>query len=109
MVAHIALPNVTGDYTPASLSPVMVTDVLREQLGYKGLVVTDGLDMGALTQNYSNAEIAVKAVVAGADLLLTPVSPLEAKNAILTAVKDGTLSEARIDESVLKILELKLR
>ncbi|MBQ3294790.1 glycoside hydrolase family 3 protein [Candidatus Saccharibacteria bacterium] len=109
MVAHIALPNVTGDYTPASLSPVMVTDVLRGQLGYKGLVVTDGLDMGALTQNYSNAEIAVKAVVAGADLLLTPVSPLEAKNAILTAVKDGTLSEARIDESVLKILELKLR
>lgn len=109
MVAHIALPNVTGDYTPASLSPVMVTDVLRGQLGYKGLVVTDGLDMGALTQNYSNAEIAVKAVVAGADLLLTPVSPLEAKNAILTAIKDGTLSEARIDESVLKILELKLR
>lgn len=109
MVAHIALPNVTGDYTPASLSPVMVTDVLREQLGYKGLVVTDGLDMGALTQNYSNAEIAVKAVVAGADLLLTPVSLLEAKNAILTAIKDGTLSEARIDESVLKILELKLR
>ena len=109
MVAHIALPNVTGDYTPASLSPVMVTDVLRGRLGYKGLVVTDGLDMGALTQNYSNAEIAVKAVVAGADLLLTPVSPLEAKNAILTAVKDGTLSEARIDESVLKILELKLR
>lgn len=109
MVAHIALPNVTGDYTPASLSPMMVTDVLKGQLGYKGLVITDGLDMGALTQNYSNAEIAVKAVVAGADLLLTPVSPAEAKSAILDAIKNGTLSETRIDESVLKILELKLR
>ncbi|MDO5481225.1 MAG: glycoside hydrolase family 3 protein [Candidatus Saccharibacteria bacterium] len=109
MVAHIALPNITGDYTPASLSPKIITDLLKTQLNYSGLVITDGLDMGALTNNYSGTKIAIKAVIAGADLLLTPVSPLEAKSAILSAVKDGTISESRIDKSVQKILELKLR
>lgn len=108
MVAHIALPNITGDNTPASLSPMIISEVLRGRLGFKGIVVTDGLDMGALTENYSNAEIAVKAVEAGADLLLTPVSPLEARDAILTAVRDGVLSEERIDESVGRILRMKL-
>lgn len=109
MVAHIALPNITGDYTPASLSSTIVTDVLKKQLGYQGIVVTDGLDMGALTQNYSNADIAIKAVTAGADILLTPVSPVEAKNALIEAVKNGTITEARIDESVKKIIDLKLK
>lgn len=109
MVAHIALPNVTGDYTPASLSSVVVKDVLKGQMGYDGLVVTDGLDMGALTNNYSNGEIAVRAVAAGADLLLMPVSPAEARDAILAAVEDGTIDAAQIDESVFKILDLKMR
>lgn len=109
MVAHIALPNITGDYTPASLSPMVITDILKGQLNYDGLVITDGLDMGALTSNYSNSGIAVQAVTAGADLLLTPVSPLEAKNAIVAAIEDGTISEARINESISKILEFKLR
>jgi len=108
MVAHIALPNVTGDYTPASLSYEIITGILKSNMNYQGLVITDGLDMGALTENYSNGEIAVKAVLAGADILLTPVSPSEAKTALIDAVKNGTISEARIDESVLKILELKL-
>lgn len=109
MVAHIALPNVTDDYTPASLSSTVVTDVLKNWLGYQGLVITDGLDMGALTQNYSNADIAVKAATAGADILLTPVSPVEAKEALIDAVRDGTITEKRIDESVRKILDLKLK
>ena len=107
MVAHMALPQVTGDETPASLSPVIISDLLRGKLGFKGLVVADGLDMGALTSNYTNAEIAVKAVEAGADLLLTPVSPLEARDAIMEAVQNGALSEERINESVRRILRLK--
>lgn len=108
MVAHIALPSITGDYTPASLSPTIITDILKEHLNYNGIVITDGLDMNALTDNYLNADIATKAVLAGADLLLTPASPLEAKNAILSAVELGTITETRIDESVTKILKLKL-
>ena len=109
MVAHIALPNITGDYTPASLSPIIVTNILKNQLGYQGIVITDGLDMGALTENYRNADIAIKAITAGADILLTPVSPLEARDAILSAIQNGTISENRINESVLKILRLKLQ
>ena len=109
MVAHIALPNVTYDYTPASLSPTLINGVLKKQLKFDGLVITDGLDMGALTNSYSNDEIAIKAVEAGADLLLTPLSPIEAKNAILAAISDGSISEERINESVLKILEFKFK
>ena len=70
MIAHIALPNITGDYTPASLSSKITTDLLKSQLNYSGLIITDGLDMGALTNHYLGAEIAVKAITAGADLLL---------------------------------------
>ena len=104
MVGHIALPNVTGDKTPASLSKVIVTDVLRGQLGFDGLIITDALNMGALTKNYSNKNIYLKAVEAGCDLLLMPENSAEA-----VALIKNNVSEERINESVKRILIFKLK
>lgn len=107
MVGHIAVPNVTGDNTPASLSQQMITDVLRTQMGYKGIVITDGMNMGAITENYSSDEAAVKAVQAGADMILMPEDYENAYNGLLAAVNDGTISEERINESVTRIVKVK--
>ena len=72
MAAHIATPNVTNDGLPASLSYSMLTEKLRGELGYDGVIITDALAMGAIIQNYSSAESAVLALQAGADILLMP-------------------------------------
>lgn len=104
MVGHIAV-NDSG--VPASISEEAVTGVLRGKLGFSGLVVTDALNMGAVTENYTAAEVAVKAVKAGEDLLLMPVSAREARDAIAAAVERGEIVEARIDESVRRILKYK--
>ena len=102
MVGHIALPNVTGDNTPASLSKNLTTDLLRNELGFKGLIMTDGLNMGALTSNYEDAEIYQMAVEAGADLLVLPTDPELA----VQVIKEN-VDEKRIDESVYRILSFK--
>lgn len=102
MIGHIALPQVTGDNTPASLSKTIVTDILKEQLGYQGLVITDALNMGALTKNYSKEEIYTQAIDAGVDLLLMPTGSKEAIELIRK-----NISEERINESVEKILKFK--
>lgn len=70
--------NVIGDNTPSSLSPVMITDILRNEWNYDGIVITDALNMGAIVQNYSSADAAVKALQAGADMLLMPENFQEA-------------------------------
>ena len=108
MVGHIAAPEITGDLTPASLSPALVTGVLREQLGFEGLVVTDSLAMGAITQEYTPGQAALEALNAGCDLLLMPAGLEEAFEAVVTAVENGTLSQERLDQSVERILEYKL-
>lgn len=107
MVGHIAVPQVTGDDTPASLSSQLVQDILRDQLGFNGIVVTDALNMGAIVENYGAGDCAVKALQAGCDVLLMPIDFEKAYNAVLAAAQDGTLTEDRIDESVLKILQAK--
>ena len=107
MAAHISLPQVIGDGTPASLSPVMLTEVLRGDLGFDGLIVTDALNMGAITEHYTAGEAAVKAFQAGADLLLMPEDLPAAYEAILQAVRSGKISEERLDQSVGRILERK--
>ena len=107
MVGHIAVPNVTGDNTPASLSAAMITDVLRTQMGYNGIVITDAMNMGAITENYSSGEAAVAAIQAGADMILMPEDYEEAYNAVLEAVNNGTISEQRINESVVRIVKVK--
>ena len=109
MVGHISVPQVVGDKTPASISSVIINDILKGRLGYKGIVITDSLSMGALTNLYQSDEIAVKAVNAGVDVLLMPQNFNQAYNGLLNAVKSGKISEKRIDESVLKIIEKKLK
>lgn len=108
MAAHISLPNVTGDETPASLSHEIVTKRLREQMGYDGVVVTDAMNMGAVAENYEPAEAAVKALQAGVDLILMPEDFRAAYQGVMDAVEDGTLSKKRIDQSLRRILRLKL-
>lgn len=108
MVGHISVPSVVGDDTPASLSQMMVSSVLREQLGYDGIVITDALNMGAVTGNYSSDQAAVLAVNAGVDMLLMPQDYEAAYNGLLAAVQEGTISEERIDESVVRIVRVKL-
>ena len=90
MVGHISLPAVTGDDTPASLSEKMVSEILRTDLGYDGLIVTDALNMGAITQKYSSSEACVKAFAAGADLLLMPADFQEAADGMMQAVQDNS-------------------
>lgn len=102
MIGHIAFPNLTNDNTPASLSKEIITDLLKNKLGYKGLVITDALNMGALNDNYSDEEIYIKTVEAGVDILLMPNNAKEAINTI----KENIAIE-RIDESVKKILIFK--
>lgn len=108
MAAHISAPHVTGDDTPASLSKIMITDILRGQMGYDGIVVTDAMNMGAVTEQYTSAQAAVKALQAGADLVLMPEDFQEAYQGVLDAVKDGTLTEQRINESVTRIVKVKV-
>lgn len=108
MAAHISAPRVTGDDTPASLSKTMITDILRGQMGYDGIVVTDAMNMGAVTEQYTSAQAAVKALQAGADIVLMPEDFQEAYQGVLDAVKDGTLTEQRINESVTRIVTVKV-
>lgn len=108
MAAHISAPRVTGDDTPASLSKTMITDILRGQMGYDGIVVTDAMNMGAVTEQYTSAQAAVKALQAGADIVLMPEDFQEAYQGVLDAVKDGTLTEQRINESVTRIVKVKV-
>ena len=107
MVGHISVPNVTEDDTPSSLSHYMITDLLRKQMGFEGVVITDAMNMGAITTEYSSREAAVAAINAGADIILMPQSFNEAYTGILSAVQSGDISEERIDESVYRILKLK--
>lgn len=108
MAAHISCPNITGNNTPASLSKVMLSDVLRGQLGYEGIIITDALNMGAIAEGYSSAQAAVLALEAGVDILLMPENFQESYEGILDAVRKGTLTEERINESVKRIIGLKL-
>lgn len=106
MAAHIAAVAVDGD-KPASLSKVLITDVLRGELGFDGVVITDAMNMGAVQNLYSSGEAAVMAVEAGADLLLMPENFQEAYETLLNAVKEGQISEDRIDLSMMRIAVMK--
>lgn len=108
MASHASCPKITGDNTPASLSPKMLTDILRGELGFSGLIITDSLSMGAITESYSPGEAAKLAVMAGADLLLMPSDYAEAYAALVDAVRSGEISEERLDESLRRILQVKI-
>ncbi len=108
MVAHISAPNLTGHDTPASLSDIVVTDILRDKMGYDGLVITDAMHMGAISSKYSSDEAAVMAIQAGVDIILMPEDFHKAYEGVLSAVNSGEISEDRLNESVRRILEVKL-
>ena len=108
MVGHISVPAITGDNTPASLSNAMVTGVLRDQMGFHGVVITDAMNMGAITAGYSSADAAVAAINAGADIILMPDDFKSAYQGVLDAVANGTISEERINESAARIIKAKL-
>ncbi len=109
MVGHISLPNITGDNLPASISPIIINDILREKLGYKGVVITDSLSMGALTDILGADEAAVNAFEAGSDILLMPEDFTLAYDGVLNAVNSGSISEERLNESVVRIIKLKIK
>lgn len=109
MTAHVALPNITGDNVPSTLSPKISTDILRKDLKFDGIISTDAMEMGAIKKTYSDERSAVMAVVAGADVVLLPNSTKVAIDSIEAAVRSGEITEARIDESVRRLLRAKFR
>ena len=107
MTAHIGLPNVTGSDIPSTMSPIILQDKLREELGYQNIIITDGMEMGSITQQYSSGEAAVASILAGVDIVLGPKDFVKAFDAVIKAVENGTISEERINQSVRRILKLK--
>ena len=107
MTAHIAAPNVTGSDIPSTMSSIILQDKLRGELGYQNIIITDGMEMGAITQQYTSAEGAVGSILAGADIVLGPRYFIEAFDAVMAAVNNGTISEDRINQSVRRILKLR--
>lgn len=110
MVSHAMYPQIDPDH-PASLSKAIITDWLRKDMGYNGVVVTDDMDMGALAKHYTFVDMAVQSILAGSDILLVCHEyehMQEAYNGLMKAVKDGRISKERLDESVKRILLMKM-
>ena len=107
MTAHIGAPKITGSDIPSTMSPVILQDKLRGELGYQNIIITDGMEMGAITQQYSSAEAALGSIQAGVDIVLGPKNLVEAFDAVIDAVNKGIISEERINQSVRRILKLK--
>jgi beta-N-acetylhexosaminidase len=108
MVGHIAVPQITGDQTPATLSYTLVTEILKNQLGFDGLIVTDSLRMGAIHGVYQPGEAALLALEAGCHVLLMPSSLSAAFDAVVAAVEAGSFPLEKLDSIVCKVLEFKL-
>ncbi len=110
MTAHVAVPEILGEGAPpATFSPFFLTDLLREEMGFEGVVLTDALRMGAITEGYGAGEAAVRAVEAGSDVILAPADVETAIDAVVRAVESGRLSRERIERSARRILTLKTR
>ncbi len=108
MTAHISVPSLNGGVRePSTLSAEVLTTVLRNQLGFRGLVFTDAMDMSAIARRHSPGEAAVRAIEAGADVILMPADVEKAIDGVVDAVDSGRLDEARLDESVMRILKTK--
>ena len=110
MVSHAMYPQIDPDH-PSSLSKAIITDWLRKDMGYNGVVVTDDMDMGALAKHYTFGDMAVQSILAGSDILLVCHEyehMQEAYNGLMKAVKDGRISKERLDESVKRILLMKM-
>ncbi len=109
MTAHLNVPALDPDNIPATVSSKIVTGVLRDELGFHGLVVTDAMDMQGLAAMFNSGEASVRAIEAGADVLLMPKHPEEAIRGLVAAVQSGRISRKRLDESVNRVLAAKAR
>lgn len=109
MVSHISVSKVTESSTPASMSNLIIQTILRDELGFEKIIITDALDMTSITEHYTSAEAAYNAFQAGADIILMPQNLEEAYAEILYKIKDGTLSQKRLNDSVLRILAVKFQ
>lgn len=107
MISHMAAPALTGSNDPCSLSQIVVTDILRKELGFEGVIITDALNMGAISDYNTSADAAILALKAGCDMLLMPENFEEAYNGVLEAVRNGIISEERIDDSLRRIYRIK--
>ncbi|MDH3272186.1 MAG: glycoside hydrolase family 3 protein, partial [Gemmatimonadota bacterium] len=108
MTAHISVPSLNGGVRePATLSPLVLTNVLRDEMGFGGIVFTDAMDMSAISRRHDSGAAAVRALEAGADVILMPASVEGAVKGIVEAVRSGRLSEARLDASVMRVLQMK--
>lgn len=109
MMSHVAVRNITQNEVPASLSSLMVTDILREELQFDNIIITDAMNMKIITKFYDAGEAAVLAIQAGNDMILMPDDFEAAYDAVYEAVEDGTLTEKQIDQAVSRILTVKIR
>jgi beta-N-acetylhexosaminidase len=108
MTAHITVPSIDPDGLPATASPKVLTNLLRKELGFNGIIVTDAMNMQGFAEQFNSSEGSVRAIEAGADVLLMPPDPERAIRAIAAAVEKGRLTRQRIDESVTRVLAAKI-
>lgn len=109
MIGHIETPLISDTGLPSSLNSDIIQKALREELGFNGVVITDALEMGAIANYYNSSEAAIMAIDAGVDILLMPSNFIDAYDGILSAIKEGKISESRINESLYRILKLKVK
>ena len=107
MVGHASAESLSGDKTPASMSSTIVTEVLRKELGFEGIIITDAMNMSAISSYYSSEQAAVMALKAGCDMVLMPENFIQAYAGVLNAVTEGTISEERINDSLRRIYRMK--
>lgn len=109
MISHVSVTEVNGgDEVPASLSSVIMGQILREELNFNGIVITDAMNMKAITNYYTSEEATVNSIIAGADIVLMPENLSKAYQAVLSGVEDGKIKESRIDQSLRRIIKTKL-
>jgi beta-N-acetylhexosaminidase len=109
MTAHLAVPALEPDEIPATVSSKVLTGVLRDELKFQNIIVTDAMDMQGLSKMFNQGEAAVRALQAGADVLLMPLNPETVIHAVIAAIEDGRLKRGRVEESVMRVLEAKVR
>ncbi|MBN2617336.1 MAG: glycoside hydrolase family 3 protein [Spirochaetales bacterium] len=108
MTAHIIMPGISSIPLPATLNRDIITGILRDEFKYNGIVITDAMDMGAISQNFKSEEAALTAINAGIDIVLIPLNQQKTYNYLLESYKAGNLTEKRLNESVYRIIKLKL-
>ncbi len=107
MVGHMAAPSLVGDNTPSSMSSIIITDILRKELGFDGVVITDAMNMSAISKYYESDQSAITALKAGCDMILMPDDFKQAYDGVLQAVKEGVISEERVNDSLRRIYRIK--